>query len=476
MCSPLCLLFCAFLSSFYRLSIAALDVEIRKIDAEIKNVGQKIEDTQNKVEAFQKLMNAIIEKSPEMSESNKLVYSGLKEDKAACYTKTAELQQKESQLRQEKLDLLRRAPPAAAPVAPSGALFDSLFACLLDSFLPAFLRFFHLPFLASLLLPVDSSLFFLTVPEILARFSGHKYSNLQFIFSKHFCQRDTATATACDAAYKNYVSRYLGQKHMQHFVFVPGGSGIGKTRFGYELQFKLSSRLPVEALHAKAAFENPLYIYIELNNAMGFRSHLDAKYPDSIRIGARIAYSYTAGDIDFNQFLDRVDVCPLHVVPVLHAIVEMERKKRKSLAPFCVIIHIDEYQAYAKIADEKKLEETGGVTFFKNMLKQIGNYMLSPAKDREVFLLPICTGTSRLRLNFEPTEYPCKVIKLTPLTRDDALAMLDEIYSGDSSWKQIRSAHSFEIVLADTGASLRVFVFASEPLFLSFCRLYSSFY
>jgi len=313
----------------------------------------------------------------------------------------------------------------------------------------------------------------LTVPEILARFSGHKYCKLRFIFSKHFCQRDTAIAAVGDAAYVNYVSRDHGQKNTQYFVFVPGGSGVGKTRFGYELQFKLSSRLPVEARHAKAAFENPLYIYIDLKSGMNFRSHLDADYPDSIRIGARIAYSYTAGDIDFNQFLDRVDVSPLHAVPVLHAIVEMERKKRNSMAPFCVILHIDEYQAYANMA-EKKLEETGGASFFNDMLMQIGNYMTSQAKDRDVFLLPICTGTSML-INFDPTDYPCKVIKLTPLTRGDALTMLDEIYSGDSSWKQIRSAQSFEIVLADTGAVLRVFVFTSEPL-LSFCRLYSSFY
>ena len=143
LCSPPpCLLFYAFLSSSYRLSLAVLDVEIRKIDkainavdAEIQKVEQIITHTENKAEDFNTQMIAILtrKKSPEMSASSQLEYSGLAVDKTACYSDKAALQQEKDQLRldkdrlrQEKLELLRRAPSAAAPVAPSSALFDSL--------------------------------------------------------------------------------------------------------------------------------------------------------------------------------------------------------------------------------------------------------------------------------------------------------------------------------------------------------------
>jgi len=112
---------------------------IDAVDAEIKSVGQEIIDTQNKADDFNKRMIAL-EKSPELWQSSELEYSRLEKAIAACYTDKAALQQEKDQLRQkngrlrleidrlrqEKFELLRRAPSAVAPVAPSGAKFDSL--------------------------------------------------------------------------------------------------------------------------------------------------------------------------------------------------------------------------------------------------------------------------------------------------------------------------------------------------------------
>ena len=141
-CSSLCLVSCTFLSSAYRLFLAFLDDEIREngeainaIDAEIKKVEQGITDDQNKADDLTKQMIAITMKSPELSESSKLGFSLLKDDKATCYTHKAALEQdkvrlrrerdrlrqEKNRLREEKLELLRRAPSAVAPVAPSGA-------------------------------------------------------------------------------------------------------------------------------------------------------------------------------------------------------------------------------------------------------------------------------------------------------------------------------------------------------------------
>jgi len=317
------------------------------------------------------------------------------------------------------------------PIGPSAELFEGVKALFPERF--------------ALTGPAPA----ISVHEMLARFSGQKYRKLQKFVFQQFFQRDTQMEAVYKAAEANYESRNSGQKNAQHFVFVPGGSGIGKTRFGYETQFKLSSFASDAAL--KVAFDNPLYIYIDLNNGMGFRNKLDNNYPDSIRIGARLAYSCTSGDIDFNEFLDQVDLSRMHAVPVLHAIVAMERDNRKSTDPICVIVHIDEYQTYAKIVDDKKLEVTGGVSFFKDMLRRIGDYMISTSKDQEVFLLPICTGTSRLPLEFGPSNYASSVIKLTPLTRDDALTMLNDAYGGDLAWETVRSSRSFDVILADTG-------------------------
>ena len=158
-------------SSYRRLSLAVIDIELRKIgeaidavDVEIKSVGQEIKDTQNKADDFNKEMIAL-EKSPELSESNKLEYSRLEMDKAECYTDKAALRQEEYQLRQEKdqlrqeknrlrqekFELLRPAPAAAAPVAPSGALFDSLSLCHAFFFLTSFHSF--LPYFVPSCLP-----------------------------------------------------------------------------------------------------------------------------------------------------------------------------------------------------------------------------------------------------------------------------------------------------------------------------------
>ena len=96
----------------------------------------------------------------------------------------------------------------------------------------------------------------------------------------------------------NYNSRGVTD-HKRHRAFlVPGGSGIGKSRAGYELRhladhakhFNVPFNVKARELDAfEKALGDACYLYINLNNGCAYDKSVDEKYSGSVRIGARLA-------------------------------------------------------------------------------------------------------------------------------------------------------------------------------------------
>jgi len=96
----------------------------------------------------------------------------------------------------------------------------------------------------------------------------------------------------------------------------------------------------------------------------------------------------------------------------------MEDQAKKPLV--CVIIHLDDFQQYTQCAGAQftgKVE--AGRNYFKQMVKTILEFMKSVSQTElggEYFVLPICTGTCAIDVNFLPTESKRITVPLTPLT------------------------------------------------------------
>lgn len=122
----------------------------------------------------------------------------------------------------------------------------------------------------------------------------------QFHFS--FLGRTEAMQQMMACAHASYSHRASEDKSQKTFVLVPGGPGVGKTRFAFELQHALPS-LPHPDPSFRAALQDPLYLSIDLNNGMQFNQLLDASPLSGIRIGFRLAMSYFGGSakLDFTS-------------------------------------------------------------------------------------------------------------------------------------------------------------------------------
>lgn len=258
-------------------------------------------------------------------------------------------------------------------------------------------------------------------------------------------------------------------------MLIPGGPGIGKTRFAHELQFPC--RIPPNmSAEFKSAFSKPLYIYLDLNNGLQYEYLFDSKYDASIRLGVRLASHYFASSTPFVQFLKLSDdsLNQFEFYSVLRYVVQQERLSRDANEVIPIILHIDEYQLYIDAASTTgELGQKKARCFFKEMLHHIGIFMISSQyHDLNVCLLPICTGTSSYDVTFLPTEYNRTLIKLPPLSAEHAQAMAQEHYA--ENWSRISTSNAFQVALSDTGSSHLLCLFFYVAFLSLTCRLCSS--
>lgn len=249
----------------------------------------------------------------------------------------------------------------------------------------------------------------------------------------------------------NLRNRRSNMKSDHCFLVVPGGPGIGKTRFAHELQF--SARVPPTIDTFKSTFSNPLYLYIDLNNGLQYDYLFDSKYDASTRLGVRLASHYFASETSFPEFVSTVSTSMnlLRFEKVLHHVVQHERRSRHTDEVIPIILHIDEYQLYIdSVGKQEHLTAELSRDYFKDMLRQIGMFMIdSQHHPLNICLLPVCTGTSPFDINFLPTEYRDAMIQLPPLSRDHAEYIARDSLGND--WDDYKKDAAFQIALRDTG-------------------------
>jgi hypothetical protein len=220
-----------------------------------------------------------------------------------------------------------------------------------------------------------------------------------------FYDRDEALNLILDVACLNY-EKCTSDDHKDHyFVQVPGGIGIGKTRIGWESQYLLSS-LKAENDYTdefKEALKDPCYIFVDLNNGCKYLMGFDDKKDSSVRIGARVAVASGLVSGRLSDLLDTNTKC-LNLSNVISHILKL-RLETNQQSVYAIIIHLDEFQLY--IDDVRIHQKTSwelACKFFKTMLKEIGSVMRENS-NANYFIVPICTGTSAIDINFLPTEY-----------------------------------------------------------------------
>lgn len=263
----------------------------------------------------------------------------------------------------------------------------------------------------------------------------------------------------------NYAGRTSSQHNSHTFILIPGGSGIGKTRLGFEL-----TRLPRDVVEARPgyadlsqveqkrllrALESPLYISLDFNNGEAFSRPVDT-CESSIRLGVRVAARCLLG-----WTLKEISRFPLKFLAfttrkVFHRLLQTRLSRLPRDAVLAVVVHIDEYQSYIdsmKVSLNLTFEEAR--RRFKELLSEIGWLMREAGRiwnlDGRFFFVPVCSGTSAIDVHFLRTEYPQHIVHLSPLSREDAMEMCAGRYSLDPLWSKVSHQNHFLVALGDTG-------------------------
>ncbi|CAG8635862.1 10024_t:CDS:2 [Funneliformis caledonium] len=284
------------------------------------------------------------------------------------------------------------------------------------------------------------------VPKALASFltSPTPQSHATNIHYHKFYDRDQAQHLMLEVACSNYEGRENSDHKAHKFTLIPGGIGIGKTRMGWESNH-LSSALTLGSTDTYdnkfvEALKSPCYIFVDLNNGCQYLEGFDDKQDASVRIGARIALS--SGFVHHSRLsalMSEVtdDIRLFSLSNVIYEILKcLIKKDQKDQCPLAIIIHLDEYQLY--IDDIVKYQQRSWMMareFFKLMLKEIGSVMRGQYDDKmkeeyygKYFIIPICTGTSAIDVQFLSTEYPRELVEFKPLNYESAKSMFLDKY------------------------------------------------
>src|ERR1044071_6482 len=145
-------------------------------------------------------------------------------------------------------------------------------------------------------------------------------------FSHNFYDRRKFIKDVIPVFSSNYNNRGKLDHKDHTMILVPGGSGIGKTRAGWELQhlvthadyfkFKFAGSSAKIDLF-REALQNPCYLYINLNYRHTYNQRFDEKYDAEVRIGARLA---AASGLCDKYLDDMVDMYPVELFSIREVI------------------------------------------------------------------------------------------------------------------------------------------------------------
>lgn len=246
-------------------------------------------------------------------------------------------------------------------------------------------------------------------------------------------------------------SNYAQRRELDHkshgFVVIPGGSGIGKTRLGYE-----ASRIQQQRCVSK-------YLFINFRSGERFDKDFDgagSTYPEGVQLGVRLLCVYLG--VSFERVIHLEDIRSylkaLNVPEVLSFIADRTEKSLLmtlgSEVVVRLIIHIDEFQAYIRHVQDsiKELDGGYGARQFDTQLMSIGSWM-SSGHSKRMFVVPIMSGLSDVDITMELSKYPVTSIHPTPLSEDSALELLREACPHDSAeWLK---QEPFRVAFGDTG-------------------------
>ena len=291
---------------------------------------------------------------------------------------------------------------------------------------------------------------------------GETVVPLQQDFSKsafQFHDRDNQLSrVVTEVIAVNFAQRGTDNPHS--FAMVPGGSGIGETRFGWEV-----AQLMSKSHFAGKVGENlecgdivTEYVYIDFKNSECFTENFDSTEANSVRLGGRLAakallskpFKGLAAKHPSCTFLRK---CTAH--QVLREIVARALKKVTEKQIVQLVLHMDEFQFFV---DSFETPEKGRKAL-KDMLIQIRAFMAhgmpkTNSKPR-FFIVPVLTGTAPYDLSFLTTHRINLVtIPLLPLTEESSLSMFSAAYTDKYTSEliaEIASQDHFLILLADTG-------------------------
>jgi hypothetical protein len=285
------------------------------------------------------------------------------------------------------------------------------------------------------------------------------------VFPLH--DRDAQLRAVAEVARLNFFNRGAKDYNMHTFVVVPGASGIGKSRFGFEVFRRMETQFPAEGAAAAGGGGGggsvgvdsttivTRYVFVDFNNGHRFETAFDQRYDDDRRMGLRLA----AQGVLKCQFLDLVgkpteELRAFRVRAVLERIVTDALKSADDDAVVAVVLHLDEFQAYVDAFGDAD----AGRTALKGMLRHVGDFMRTgltgSSFERRFFVVPVLTGTAANDVGFLRTDkYQEQILLLEPLTERSALAMFDEKFPGR---EVVRAQDHFRIALADSGYVPRI--------------------
>ena len=276
-------------------------------------------------------------------------------------------------------------------------------------------------------------------------------------------------------ARENWHHRGDNNHNNHNFLIIPGASGIGKTRMGYEVSQLVKTLLQsTDAFDDSGEHEKELehsgehekgphaskiiskYIRVDFNNGERFVKQFDSNVSDSLRLGVRLA----ATGLLNTRFLTLAAKPPawyqaFEAHAVLAKVVEAAlQKEHDTSAVVALVLHFDEFQAYVDAFGNP----ADGRVALKGILRMVGDFMRTGLRggplERRFFVVPVLTGTAARDVNFLRTDrYKEWIVLLDPLRPCSALAMCEEKFG---TREDIFKQNHFRVALFDTGHVPRI--------------------
>jgi hypothetical protein len=244
----------------------------------------------------------------------------------------------------------------------------------------------------------------------------------------------------------------IGTRSAHPFIILATASGMGKSRFGTEAAKIASSCLDQDKV--------PIFsIMIDFNGG-GDKLDANLDLDPNISLGLRLlAKGYFKCETEVLRryiFPEEEKYCIFSDVAILIG----NQLRHDTSLPICLLLHLDEFQLAHEFMKEKNNPD-----FLKNMIYAIGEFKVrsstrsfSYAKENNIFLLPLLTGTTRDGTALAITRYHAKYLSLDPINPAAALKILMTKFQQDvqdqvipSPLLELLKSKAFLTLLGDIG-------------------------